>query len=133
MAKKGDTSRTEQKRTTEMKKQVLIALEKSLGVVKTACDFVGVTRKQFYSWCDTDSEFRKAVDDVQEIALDFVETAFLKKIKEGDTQCILYYMKTKGGKRGYTDRHHIEHSGEGVVVQVTDKILAQEITKAIND
>ena len=110
MAKKADTankSRTHT-RTTERKKAVIEALQESLGIVTTACKKAGVGRTQFYEWLKADKEFADAVADVDEITLDYVESKLLKNIQRGDTQSIHYYLKCKGGKRGYGDKHEVK-------------------------
>lgn len=111
MAKKADThagARKEQQRTINGKEEVLTALENRLGVVTIACKEAGVSRSQFYEWKQTDPAFAKAVEDIQEVALDFVEHKLFKNITAGDTQSILFYLRSKGGKRGYAERHEVK-------------------------
>ena len=110
MAKKVDTShaRKEQQRTTDAKAELLRQLEERLGVVTLACKDAGVSRCQYYKWLKEDEEFRAKVDDIQEVALDFVENALFRNIQNRDTQSILYYLKTKGSKRGYGERQEIK-------------------------
>ena len=45
---------------------MLKALDKSLGVVTTACKMAGVGRTTFYEWLDKDLEFKKAVEEFKE-------------------------------------------------------------------
>lgn len=100
-----NTSRTQ--RTQERKQAVIEALQKSLGIVTTACTNAGVSRKQFYEWMKNDAEFAKAVDDIEDVTLDYVEGKLLQNIKDKDTQSILFYLKTKGKRRGYTERTEV--------------------------
>jgi len=65
------------------KEKLLEALERSLGIVTPACKEVGISRNTFYEYYKTDIIFKEAVDDINEITLDFVENNLLKKIKEG--------------------------------------------------
>lgn len=102
---KADTSRT---RTQERKQAVIEALQKSLGIVTTACINAGVSRSQFYEWLKNDKEFAMAVEDVEDLQLDFVEGKLLQNVKDNDTQSILFYLKTKGKRRGYTERTEIQ-------------------------
>lgn len=111
MANKGksnasNTSRTQ--RTQERKQAVIEALQKSLGIVTTACINAGVSRKQFYEWVKKDAEFAKAVEDIEDVTLDFVEGKLLQNVKDNDTQSILFYLKTKGKRRGYTERTEVK-------------------------
>ena len=68
------------------KKAMIQALEKSLGVVTSAC---------------------KEVEDVENIALDFAESQLHKQISEGNTSGTIFYLKTKGKKRGYVERQEV--------------------------
>ena len=59
----------------DMNKRLMInALEKTLGVVTSACKIVGIARSTHYNWYDNDIDYRDAVDDISNIALDFAES-----------------------------------------------------------
>jgi ACT domain-containing protein len=94
-------------KTEQHKKAILEALEKSLGVVTTACKKVGVGRTTFYGWLKDDKDFADKVNDIQNIALDFVESKLFENIREGKTSEMIFYLKTKGKKRGYVERQEI--------------------------
>jgi outer membrane lipoprotein-sorting protein len=94
-------------KTEQHKKAMIEALEKSLGVVTTACKKVGIGRTTFYGWLQDDPEFAKEVDDIQNITLDFAESQLHKQIKDGNTTATIFYLKTKGKKRGYIERQEI--------------------------
>jgi len=92
------------KRTERNKKAMLEALERTLGVVTSAAKSIGVGRTQFYTWIKEDEEFEKEVRDIENIALDFAESQLHKQIKDGGTAATIFYLKTKGKKRGYVER-----------------------------
>lgn len=96
------------------KKQLLISLEKNLGIVTPACKDVGISRDRFYHYYNTDNDFKKAVDEIYEIQTDFVENQLFKKIKEGSERSILFFMRYKGKKRGYTESIDITTGGENL-------------------
>jgi hypothetical protein len=98
------------------KKRLIEAMERSLGIVTGACKEVGISRNTFYEYYKTDEEFKKAIDDINEITLDFAENQLLKKIKEGSERSILFYMKYKGRKRGYSDNIDISSGGEPIKI-----------------
>lgn len=103
------------------KKAVIDALEKTLGVVTTACKQVGIGRTQFYEWLKTDEEFRKQVEDIQNVALDYAESQLHKQIGDGSTAATIFYLKTKGKNRGYVERQEIQHDGgEGLRIEIID-------------
>tara|TARA_R110002167_G_scaffold69576_5_gene196019 strand:+ start:3934 stop:4293 length:360 start_codon:yes stop_codon:yes gene_type:complete len=94
-------------KTEHHKKAIIDALEKSLGVVTTACKNVGIGRTTFYEWMKDDQEFEQEVNEIQNIALDFAESQLHKQIGEGSTAATIFYLKTKGKKRGYIERQEI--------------------------
>jgi hypothetical protein len=96
------------------KKKLLQALEKNLGIVTPACKDVGVSRDRFYHYYHHDEEFKKAVDEIYDIQIDFVENQLFRKIQDGSERSILFYMKYKGRKRGYTDSLDITTGGENL-------------------
>ena len=55
-----------------------------------------------------DEEFKKSVDSIEDIALDFAESQLHKQIKDGNVTATIFYLKTKGTKRGYIEKH--DHS-----------------------
>lgn len=85
------------------KKAMIEALEQSLGIVTTACKKVGIARKTHYEWYNKDEEYKQGVDDIGEIAIDFAESQLHKQIKEGVQSSTIFYLKTKGKKRGYVE------------------------------
>jgi AcrR family transcriptional regulator len=111
------------------KADVLLALEKNLGIVTPACDEAGISRNTFYEYYKTDEEFKAAVDEINEIQGDFVENQLLKKIKEGSERSILFYMKYKGKKRGYTDSLDITTGGDKINTIKLIKVNRDDLEK----
>ena len=94
-------------KTDTLKKAMIIALEKSLGVVTSACKTVKINRSTHYDWLNDDPEYNKSVIDIQEIAIDFVESQLHKQILDGNTTATIFFLKTKGKKRGYIERSEV--------------------------
>lgn len=93
------------------KKLMIEALRKSLGVVTPACEAVGIARSTHYEWLDVDPEYKKAVDEMADIALDFVESKLFKSINDGSDTASIFYLKYKGKKRNYVANIQTELSG----------------------
>tara|TARA_R100000805_G_C3609961_1_gene110505 strand:+ start:1134 stop:1490 length:357 start_codon:yes stop_codon:yes gene_type:complete len=94
-------------KSEHIKKGLIEALEKSLGVVTTACKQVGIGRTTFYNYYNEDKIFAKQVDDIENVALDFAESQLHKQIQDGSTAATIFLLKTKGKKRGYVERQEI--------------------------
>ena len=89
------------------KESMLKALEKSLGIVTVACKNTDVPRSTYYKWLNEDEDFALAVKEIENIALDFAESQLHKQISENSTPATIFYLKTKGKKRGYIERQEI--------------------------
>jgi hypothetical protein len=94
-----------------LKNNLLEALEQSLGIVTTACKKVGCARSTFYEYYNKDEAFKSKVDELQNFTLDFVESQLHKQIKDGNTTATIFYLKTKGKKRGFVERQEIQMDG----------------------
>lgn len=90
-----------------LKKAMIQALEVSLGVVTSACKAVGINRSTHYDWLQNDPDYKKAVESIEDIAIDFAESKLHKQIDKGDTTATIFYLKTKGKKRGYVERNEV--------------------------
>ena len=111
--KKNKTTNSIVLRKQDKKKEaVLKALEDSLGVVTTACKVTKTSRKSYYEWLHNDPEFAAAVEDIQEVALDFAESKLYKQIQNDNITATIFYLKTKGKHRGYIERAEIDHRGQ---------------------
>ena len=96
------------KKEHNLKKETLLqALESSLGIVSTACSRSGISRSSFYKWYKEDEEFRKKVDEIDNLKLDFVESKLFKNIENEKEKRIIFYLQHKGHKRGYIQRQNI--------------------------
>ena len=116
-----------------IKSEILEALEKYNGIVSTACASIGLARSTFYNWLNADAEFKLDVDEIQEVAIDFVESKLMEKITgiqvmgkdspydlpPSDT-AIIFYLKTKGKKRGYVEKQEIDHTSKGESFNIKD-------------
>jgi hypothetical protein len=94
------------------KKAMLEALEKSLGIVTAACKSVGITRTTHYDWANSDEEYRNAVNALQDVALDFAESKLFKRMESDSDAAIIFYLKTKGRKRGYSEHTELTIKSE---------------------
>lgn len=108
------------------KKKILEALELHNGIVTSACNSIGLARSTFYKWKEDDKEFADAVNDIEEVAIDFVESKLMEKINgvtvmgqkdiyevPPSDPAIIFYLKTKGKKRGYVERSEVDHTTKG--------------------
>lgn len=134
-------------KTEHHKEAVLQALEKSLGIVTTALKSlekqgIHVGRTAYYEWLKNDPVFKSKVTEIDEIALDFVESQHLANIKKGKERSTLFHLQTKGKRRGYVPKSQLEHTGKdggkiemGVEVDISklSKKAKKELADLIED
>ena len=89
------------KSTTYKKTAMLEALNKTLGLVSHACKIVGIDRSTHYDWLRNDEEYRLACESTNDLVLDMAESSLYKQINQGNTAATIFYLKTRGKKRGY--------------------------------
>jgi hypothetical protein len=93
------------------KENVLKAIKGSGGIVSTVakklnCDW-HTASKYINRWEET----KEAMQDENETILDMAEGTLFNAIKDSDVQAAKWILATKGKKRGYSEKHEIEHSG----------------------
>tara|TARA_R110001606_G_scaffold311512_1_gene458422 strand:- start:187 stop:540 length:354 start_codon:yes stop_codon:yes gene_type:complete len=108
------------------KESMLEALEKSLGVVTVACKSADIPRSTYYKWLKEDEAFAKSVKDIENIALDFGESQLHKQIGDGNTSATIFFLKTKGKRRGYIERSELDLSSGDEPIKINVNIKGVE-------
>jgi hypothetical protein len=104
------------------KESMLAALEASLGVVSAACHEAKIPRATYYKWIKEDKDFRQKVEDINNLALDFVETSLHRQIAKDNTSATIFYLKCKGKQRGYIERSELDISSKDEPIKIDIKI-----------
>ena len=91
-----------------LKKRMLEALTKSLGIVSSAARAAKINRVTHYRWYEDDQEYKQAVDSIGELALDVAESSLHAQVKAKNTAATIFYLKTKGKKRGYIEKNEVD-------------------------
>jgi hypothetical protein len=56
---------------------------------------------------EADPEYKTAIQELGDVALDFAESKLHKLIDQGNPAATIFYLKTKGKNRGYIERQEI--------------------------
>jgi hypothetical protein len=126
---------------TLKKNAMLKALESTLGVVTSACEVVGIDRRTHYRWMNEDEAYRVQVESLTDLAVDFAESQLFELIKgahrevstpDGEviriqdapnTSATIFYLKTRGKKRGYVERSEIAGVNDAPIqIIINDKL-----------
>ena len=88
-------------RTKQRKRDMLLALEKNMGVVSHACAMAGISRDTHYRWLRTDLNYKFEVFVAGESSIDMAESVLFKQIDAGNFKAVMYYLEHKGKDRGW--------------------------------
>jgi len=122
------------------KETMLQCLKKSMGIVSTASEKANISRKTHYEWYNSDPEYAAQVDAINESCIDFAESKLMElingakhevatakgevlQVQDGPnpTACI-FYLKTKGKKRGYVEKSELDVGGNGINITIDSLI-----------
>ena len=80
------------------------------GIVSPMLKELDIPTSAYYEWLELDPDFKKQVDDVQEVTLDYVENKLFELINKGDKAAVIFYLKCKGKDRNYIERTQIDQT-----------------------
>lgn len=100
----GSTLEKKAKMKAKSKEKFLIALRGSLGIATTAAKVCAMNIQSHYAYMRDDAKYKKAVEEIGEMTLDYVESKLLELINMGKEASTIFYLKTKGKKRGYIEQ-----------------------------
>lgn len=107
------------------KRNMLIALVNTMGIVTEAAKQARIHPSSHYNWINKEShlfdpEYKKQVDTIGNISLDFAESRLFDlisgvRVKSGrntytqppNVAAVIFYLKTKGKGRGYVEKQLI--------------------------
>lgn len=124
----------------KLKAEFLSLYLKYRGNTGLVCETLRISRKEVARWMKEDVEFKEEVDSVEERMIDFVENALYGKVADGDTQAIMFFLKTKGKKRGYGEKVeegdkritiNILNYGDSSAVQIQPASVPDELVEGV--
>lgn len=100
-----------------LKKEMIEALEKSLGIVTTACKKVGIARQTHYRWLEDDPDYAAKVTELKNVALDFAESKLHSLIDDMNPTAVIFFLKTQGKQRGYIEQNEVNVTGLDEIIK----------------
>jgi len=96
------------------------AIKAKRGNISAAAKSLDVSRTALYERINKSELLQNALIESRETMLDNAETALYDDALAGNTTALIFFLKTQGKTRGYTERHEV--TGEdGGVIRVTLK------------
>ena len=84
--------------------QLIETLYKNGGLYAHAAKQLGISKQAIHKRIKNDPQIAEAYEDACEETLDLAEHELIKLIKAGNIRAIIFYLKMKGKKRGYTEK-----------------------------
>lgn len=93
------------------------AIYQTRGNLSAVARGFAVSRQAIQKRVNNSERLQKALEDARENMLDAAENVLYEKALQGETAELIFFLKTQGKRRGYTEKQEVEHSG-GVVIQL---------------
>jgi hypothetical protein len=90
------------------RKAIADVYEKKAANMSATAIALGVSRTTLYEWRQKDPKLDALMHEVEESLIDFTESKLLAQIKDDNMTAIIFHLKTKGKKRGYTEGEEVE-------------------------
>lgn len=111
------------KRNLDLEKvRFLEVLGRNMGMVYQSCKIAGIPYSVHKKWLETDSVYAKNVEYIENMTVDYAEATLLSLIKDKNPQATMFYLKTKGAKRGYIEK-------DDSAKQIIESTPAEDLTK----
>ena len=86
-----------------IEKIVEIYEKKGCNITAT-CSALGISRRTFYEWKEKKKKLAEGLEAADESILDFAESKLVEHIQNDDVQALIFFLRTKGKKRGYVEK-----------------------------
>jgi hypothetical protein len=87
-------------------------IEPKRGNVSAIARVLRVSRGTVWNRIQESPTLQRLLEDARESMLDTAESVLYDKVEQGETASLIFFLKTQGYKRGYKERHELEHSGD---------------------
>jgi len=119
----------------EKQLKFLEVLKSNLGLIASACLKFGISRQTYYNWYNSNKEFAEECENIIELNIDIAESALYDKIQNGDLTAIIFYLKTKGRGRGYSEKQEIEIKQRNTKFELNEEtiLLAEKLFNSLEN
>lgn len=109
--------------TPKKKIEFIEAYKRMAGNISAACKSANIPRKTYYNWMK-DNEFAEDIYNAYEETIDWAESKLMRQIENDNITAIIFYLKTKGQKRGYVEKQDI-----GIASKSTEIVVYNDEAK----
>ena len=102
--------------------QVSRALATAGGLVTSTAKRLGCAPKTVYRYIDRFPALKDVLREARESSVDLAESKLIEAIKNGNLTAIIFFLKTQGKSRGYTERSEPDLTTDGEPFKFTINI-----------
>ena len=102
--------------------QVARALTAAGGLVTSTAKRLGCAPKTVYRYIERFPALKHVLTEARESTMDLAESKLIEAIKNGNLTAIIFFLKTQGKSRGYTERSGHDFTASGMPSRFTIKI-----------
>lgn len=84
--------------------KIIQIYEKKGCNITATCTALGISRKTFYEWREKKKKLAEGLESAEEAIIDFAESKLVEHINNDDVQALIFFLRTKGKKRGYVEK-----------------------------
>ena len=106
--------------------QVSRALDAAGGLVTSTAKHLGCAPKTVYRYIERFPALKDVLREARESSVDLAESKLIEAIKNGNLTAIIFFLKTQGKSRGYTERREPHLTTDGEPVKFTLEINGKE-------
>ena len=103
----------DKKRITKKQVKMIAELDRSLGLVTSACKETGISRETHYRWLKNNPLYADKVNELEEKKEDIIEKAFLNLVIDMNPSAVIHAVKTKLKHRGYGEENTVNNNING--------------------
>ncbi len=97
-------------------KRVAPLIDEYHGNISAIARKLAVSRNTLYSLINKTHSLKLALKEAREKMVDNVESTLYSKALDGDTACMIFFLKTQGKERGYVERQEVTGADGGAVI-----------------
>lgn len=101
-----------------------VEIERLNGNVAAVARAFGTSRKTVHNRINESVTLQDALDQARQTMLDNAESVLYKKVLEGSTPELLFFLKTQGRSRGYVERQELDIRTRDVTQLSDDELEA---------
>ena len=98
------------------------ALTAAGGLVTSAAKRLGCAPKTVYRYIERFPALKDVLGEARESSVDLAESKLMEAINAGNLTAIIFFLKTQGKSRGYSERSEFGHTTAGEPFKFTIKI-----------